>query len=60
MVLVSVGWFSQIVFGPSPGKSLRIVLDLVRPLMEPFRQNVLDSMNPHGNIRGRQTRDLAD
>ncbi len=28
--------------------------------MEPLRKQVLDSMNPHGNICGRQTRDLAN
>jgi len=60
IVRVSVGWLSQIFFGPSPGKSSRIVLSLVPSFVKPPGEDVFDPMNSHGNIRRRQTRDLAD
>jgi hypothetical protein len=33
---------------------------IVPSFVEPLREDVLDSMNPHCNIRRRQTRDLAN
>src|SRR5580692_8971690 len=59
MVGFSVGWFSHIVLTPFSGESFCIVPSLVPPLVESLREDVLDSMDSHGHVRGRQARDLC-
>ena len=41
LLVVSVGWFSQIVLGSSPGKSFRIVPSLARPSWNRFARTFL-------------------
>src|ERR1039457_5542258 len=55
----SVGWFSHIALTPFSGESFCIVPSLLPMLVESLREDVLDSMNSHCHVRGRQARDLS-
>ena len=54
----SVGWFSHMFSGYSRAIILHRFLPRAR-FVELLRKDVLDPMNSHGHIRGRQTRDFA-
>src|ERR1700721_1081136 len=54
----SVGWFSHIVFTLFSGESFCMVSSLVQRLVKLLCEDVLDSMNSHGHVRGRQAREL--
>src|ERR1700722_11627913 len=56
----SVGWFSHIVFTLFSGESFCMVSSLLQRLVELLGEDVLDAMNSHGHVRGRQARDLPN